>query len=90
MSDPGETFVGDGSDAGSWRAALDPAASCAACSQSICAHTDVEYLGIVPPLTNPAPTPGAVSRGGSVPPSDAPAASEFPLSHATGDSRVGR
>jgi hypothetical protein len=38
------------SPAGAWRAALDPAAICAVCRQHECAHSDLEFGGLVPPL----------------------------------------
>lgn len=41
-------MIDDASAAGAWRAALEPDASCAACGQSVCPHSDPEYLGIVP------------------------------------------
>lgn len=38
----------DESPSCAWRSALDPAASCAACGQSICDHSDLEYQGLLP------------------------------------------
>lgn len=67
------------SPAGSYRAALNPAASCAVCRQSVCDHPDLLYAGLVP-APEPAPTPGAALAG--VSPPDAPANS---LDHARGD-----
>lgn len=37
----------DDSPPGAWRAALAPAATCAACRQHVCAHNDLEYQGLV-------------------------------------------
>lgn len=38
----------DTSDAGTWRAALAPNASCRACAQHICGCPDALYAGVVP------------------------------------------
>lgn len=62
------------SDPGSWRAALNPAASCAVCRQSQCEHSDLEFGGLVPAL-----------HGDRQPSADGmPPISSF---HATGNSR---
>lgn len=43
------SVVYDDSPAGAWRAALEPARTCAVCLQRVCRHSDLEYQGIVPP-----------------------------------------
>jgi len=47
----------DHSPPGSWRSALQPDASCAVCGQSTCAHSDVEYQGLLSPRARPAERP---------------------------------
>jgi hypothetical protein len=42
------TLTIDDSPPGSWRAALEPNGSCAACRQRECSHPDVVYQGLVP------------------------------------------
>lgn len=43
----------DRSPPGAWRAVLDPAGSAwAVCRQNVCAHSDLEFQGLVPPLDN--------------------------------------
>lgn len=44
----------DPSPPGSWRAALAPDASCAACGQAVCGHPDAIYQGVVPYSSVPA------------------------------------
>lgn len=45
------TLTFDDSVPDAWRAALDPeGAGCAVCCQRVCAHSDPEYAGIVPPV----------------------------------------
>ena len=39
----------DESPPGSWRAAMQPGATCAACHQTECAHPDAIYQGAAPP-----------------------------------------
>ena len=41
---------------GSWRAALHPEGTCAACHQTECAHPDAIYQGAVPPAADRAQT----------------------------------
>jgi hypothetical protein len=43
------TALGDDSPPGSWRAAMQPDSTCAACRQTECAHPDAIYQGTVPP-----------------------------------------
>ena len=52
----------DQSPAGAWRAALDRSATCAACRQSVCGHSDLEYAGL-----GPATFPPAVAANASAP-----------------------
>ena len=47
---PRTVVIDEASPAGAWRAALAPDASCAVCKQAECAHSDLEYQGIVPEL----------------------------------------
>lgn len=45
------TLTYDDSPPGAWRDALAPeGASCAACGQNVCDHSDLEYAGVVPPV----------------------------------------
>ena len=46
----GAIVIDTESPAGSWRAAIDPNASCAKCCQSVCGCPDLEYAGLVPSL----------------------------------------
>ncbi len=70
-------MIDTASPPGSYRSALNPAASCKACAQSVCGCEDLVYAGVVPPLTpNDAAdaTPAASPRRGvSPPPSYVPA-----------------
>lgn len=51
------TIIIDDSPAGSWRNARNPeGASCAACRQNVCEHSDLVYQGVLPP-------PEQVERG---------------------------
>ena len=44
------TVTIDTSPAGSWRAAQNrEGASCAACRQNVCGHSDMIYQGVMPP-----------------------------------------
>lgn len=67
------------SSPGSWRSALAPNASCAACGQAVCDHADALYQGVVPfhPIGTGAPNqaPVAAKRGaGGVDPLPCPGA----------------
>ena len=64
----------DQSPPGAWRAALDRSATCAACRQSVCGHSDLEYAGLMPavrlptaPLHEAVTFPPAVAASASAP-----------------------
>lgn len=58
----------DHSPPGAWRAALDRSATCAACRQSVCGHSDLEYAGIMPAQASPAVALNAAAPAGALPP----------------------